>query len=106
MIELQNNGRLIPDAMPWKDGVTIITATSLYFAEWDGRTNEYTVTKRIPRSNTASASLDVVGRSCALVVQEASDATFHVFEFVRAGGTLNDCATARAAEAVLNSVPQ
>lgn len=103
IIEFQNTGRLVPDAMPWKDGVTIITISGLYFAEWDGRTREYTVTKRIPRSNIASVTLDVVGRSCALVVQEAADSTFHVFEFVRAGGTVNDCATARAAEAALNA---
>ncbi|MGD9965004.1 MAG: hypothetical protein AB7T59_00625 [Hyphomonadaceae bacterium] len=105
MIEFQNNGNLIPDASPWKNGVTTITPAGLFFAEWEQRTRQYVVTKRIPRSNLASATIEQIGRSCALIVQEAHDSTFHVFEFVRGGGTLNDCATARAAEAALISFP-
>lgn len=99
MVEIANTGDIFPSSVPWKDGVTVITATSLSFAEWDRGQGRYVVIKRIARANIASAELERVGRSCALVVQEADDATFHVFEFTR--GVMNDCARAQEAQATL-----
>lgn len=101
IVEVQNTGDIIPSFAPWKDGVTAVTASGLSFAEWDRARGGYVVIKRIARDNIASAEIETEGRSCVLVVQEAADATFHVFEFTR--GAMNDCARAREAQAALQS---
>ncbi len=95
--EFANTGGVL-SALPWKDGVIVITAEGLAFLEWDTNADAYVIIKRFQR-DAITPSLVTQGRSCALVVQETRDATFHVFDFVR--GVMNDCARARAALAAL-----
>lgn len=91
----------------WQEGVAAVTVTGVYFLQWDRQTRSYIITKRFRRAEIESFSLDIHGRSCALVIQDARDLTFHLFEFAEAGGYLNDCAAARRAyEAMSASEPE
>lgn len=98
--EFANTGDFSAQLAAFKDGVTVVNAEGLAFAEWNG--SAYTVIKRIPLANIADVRIDTLGASCSLVVQEASDSTFHVFEFTR--GIANDCPRARAAAEALNAI--
>ena len=99
VLEFANTGGGSVSTLHFKDGVTVITPAGLSFLEWDGQTRSYVTTLRLARG-TITPSLATLGASCALIVQENADASFHRFEFVR--GAMNDCATARRALAALS----
>lgn len=70
-------------------GALVITESSIVFQQWDERTQQFDIVKRVPFSDISSVSLDSYGLGRRLVVRKR-DLSFDSFEFTRAEGNLVD----------------
>lgn len=70
-------------------GVLVLTEDALFFEQWDSKTKNYSVVKRIPLSEIRAMTVDTYGASRRIVLQN-QDYSYNSFGLTQAGGLLVD----------------
>jgi hypothetical protein len=70
-------------------GVLVVTDTAILFQQWDSKTEQFDVIKRLPLADVMSVALDTYGVNRRLVVRK-KDLSFDTFSFTQAAGNFID----------------
>jgi hypothetical protein len=71
------------------EGVLVITTDAVLFEQWDDKTQELVIIKRLPFVELTSVALDSLGLGKRMVLRK-KDLSFESFDFTKANGQIID----------------